>query len=955
MADTMDPELVLSFVNEARGYLPHIMNGLDGFWRNPAASGEVLEEAYRFVHTIKGASSMVGLIKLSRVANQFEEIFNELRLGSRVLDDPGMAAAIQICELMDEYLDSVTSGTAAHDAFVRQTIPILMRWKGLPESRDEEAIRTIVTEGADEEPETRTPAAVAPLRAAPAPPAAPKPAPKPAGPSPEILEAFLLEAEEHLQTIGRVTQALEKTPQDRKLIQEMRRSVHTMKGTAGMVGLPKVAQVSHRAEDLLDALFEGSIVPGREVIDYLFAVSELLDQLVRSGETETTTKKAAELEEWCSRLMAAAPAEDVRPALSPETPTPSFGDTLADEEILASGQAPRGAELGAVSAGPVLRVPLERLDEMVKLIGELVISRSSVEQYLGRLRQETEELQTATDRLRRLAARFETGVQVRTAAAAPVIAGGRGSSGYGFDALEFDRYSDLHLLSRELAEASSDVSSISSGMRELSGDFEAGINRLGRLTTESHDHLMRLRMVPVATLASKLHRTVRVTASQQGKVVDFEIHGEDVELDKNVLDQMADPLLHLLRNAVGHGIEPSALRAALGKPGTGRISLRAFPEGTRVALRVTDDGAGLDPERIRRVAVEKGLASEAAAAHLSREDLLAFVFVPGFSTAEGVDEIAGRGVGMDVVKSTVERLKGSVEISFEPGSGMTTTIRLPMSLAVMRVLLVRSASETFAIPLSSVSRIFRLEKKEIEALGKDPLVRREGKVYPVLWLASLLGLENTAIDALQRVPALILDLGGREVALLVEELAGGREAVVKPLGAHMKNLKRYLGATILGDGSVVLILNPLEISRPAEARLSGEETVPSEAEALDVLIVDDSFSVRRVISNLIRSAGWEPSTARDGVDALEILQKTPRKPAVILLDVEMPRMDGYELLATLRGQDEFRSLPVVMLTSRAGEKHRKKALDLGASAYVVKPYRDEELLGLIRKLSSHKA
>jgi chemosensory pili system protein ChpA (sensor histidine kinase/response regulator) len=311
-------------------------------------------------------------------------------------------------------------------------------------------------------------------------------------------------------------------------------------------------------------------------------------------------------------------------------------------------------------------------------------------------------------------------------------------------------------------------------------------------------------------------------------------------------------------------------------------------------------------------------------------------------------------VGLDIVKANVHKLKGTLTLGSQPGRGTTFTIRLPTTLAIMRALLVRAGQQTLAIPLSAVTQIFRLEEGEAERIGQEPVVRLGGRVYPRVALAKALNFKQATEDTVRRPPVLILNVEDRQVALVVDQLLGGRELVLKGLGSHVRQLHGIMGATLMGDGRVVLIVNPSDLlrepARKAVARSPLSQPAASPNAALTVMIVDDSPSVRRVVSNLIKNTGWKPMTAKDGLDALEVLHRAEKPPDIILLDIEMPRMDGYELLATLKGQEAYRRLPVIFITSRAGDKHRRKAMDLGASGYVVKPYQDAVLLKTIREL-----
>ncbi|MBA3712713.1 MAG: hybrid sensor histidine kinase/response regulator [Pyrinomonadaceae bacterium] len=467
---------------------------------------------------------------------------------------------------------------------------------------------------------------------------------------------------------------------------------------------------------------------------------------------------------------------------------------------------------------------------------------------------------------------------------------------------------------------------------------------------------MRVRMVPLATMVTRLHRTVRVVADQERKLVDLIVEGENIELDTTVIDQMADPLLHALRNAVSHGIEVTERRRLLGKNERGSIRLRAYYEGSEVVIQISDDGSGIDPSALRAKAIAGGFFSSAEAAAMTDKDALSLIFLPGLSTAKEISEVSGRGIGMDIVRDYVNKLQGTLTVDSTPGHGATFTIRLPMTLAVTRALLVKANQETFAVPLSSVKQLLRVEREEVERLSAEPVIRAGGKVYPMIRLGEALNLKQPLDAPLSsRLPVLILGAGENQVALVVDQLIEGREIVIKSLGNHLRRVQGIMGATLLGDGRVIPILNPVDLVGRKVASASAQAPTPRRTaevrRVINVMIVDDSPSVRRVTSNLIKSAGWQFSTAKDGLDALEVLQNSTELPGVILLDVEMPRMDGYELLAALKRQDAYRLIPVVMVTSRTGEKHRRKGFDLGASEYLSKPYQDDMLLGIIRKLA----
>jgi chemosensory pili system protein ChpA (sensor histidine kinase/response regulator) len=904
MTRHVDPEVLLGFVEEARGYLLPIRQGIDAFTADPAQAAH-LEEAYRLVHTIRGASAMVGLAALSEAATGFEALLEECVSGKVQGSAETLALLAGVRDELERLLSDVVPQGVPEDS--------------LPPGETPPSEGPATVEGSpfsqDEVP-------------------------------PELAEVFALESADHLRSISTLLPALEREPDNREVLQEIRRSAHTLKGSAAMVGFQSITQFAHRMEDLLDLLYEGSRPVTPEVVQLLFRSHDALEDLAaRKADPRAVAALYARYGELLGQPTGVGAAE-----------LPGVEESAPEVEPAAKQQ------------GQSVRVPLERVDELIKLVSELVVSRATFEQRLADFALQAAELQISSERIARVASTLETQYEASALGGRLPLPGNPGRISHhtllpatfqthGFDDLEFDRYTEFHLLSRQLAESTSDVQTIEGELGHLHGDFDGFLTRQARLVSEIEDKLMRLRMVPLHTLSSRLHRAVRNVAESQGKDVELLVEGENTELDKTVLEALADPLLHLLRNAVDHGIEAPEVRRARGKAGRGTIRLRAYHEGNQMVVQVGDDGAGIDAEAVRATAVERGFVSAADAARMPAEELQSLVFLPGFSTAREVSEVSGRGVGLDIVKTHVQRLKGTLTLDARPGEGTTFTVRLPMTLAITRALLVKAHHETFALPLDSIRQILRLEDEATERVGNETVLRVGSEVFPLVALGKALGLRQPADERVGRRPVVIVHTGTRPVALVVDHLLGGREIVIKTLGTHLRRVVGITGATLMGDGSVVLILNPAELlSQPARPRrplttmFSG--TVDYQ-DALSVMVVDDSPSVRRVVSNLLKNAGWKAVLAKDGLDALEQLQQAAEPPDLLLLDVEMPRMDGYDLLTALKAQDPLRDLPVVMITSRAGDKHRRKAFELGASAYLVKPYQDEALLDLIRQLTRH--
>ena len=953
MNQEIDREVLLGFVEEARGYLPRILEGIDLLHRDPTNSRN-LEETHRLTHSIKGAASMLGLPALAGIAFCAEEALEQVAAGQLPPDGDTAEVLLDTAATIGRYLDQLVSGRLDERPLVAQVVTAFRRLRGLPEAGDEAEIDRLC-------PTEETPH-LAPLAAAPTPrETAPADRPIPVI-AEDLLDGFREEARDHLAEVGSGLRRLEKDPADRQALDGVRRTVHTLKGAAAMVGLAPCAELAHRMEDLLDHLHETAQSPDREQLDLLFATSEALEDLTGEEASSDSTSSLAELYGRFDDLLGAAKPPSPAPSLS----SLDFFGEAPDLELTPPilSEAPDGQpKVASHSTGPTVRVPMARLDEVVRLVSELVVSHSAFERHFQHLGRDVGEFRLSSQRLRRLSNRFESQYEAfaLTRASSQLVAAGGSPQLFtaspdpasDFDELELDRYTEIHRISRQLGESTNDLGTLQNALGQRLGDFEGYLNRVSRLTGEVQDKLMRLRMVPMAHLASRLHRAVRVTSRKQGKRVELSITGEDTALDKTVLDEIADPLLHLLRNAVDHGIEPPSLRRALSKDEIGRIRLRAYHEGTQVVIQVGDDGGGLEEEKMRLKALEMGRISEQEAAEASTSSLQHLLFEPGFSTASEISEVSGRGVGLDVVKSVVHRLEGTVAVHSEPGTGTTFTIRLPLTLAVMRAVLVESHEHVYALPLGPVRQILRLEEKDVELLGNEAVVRFRDRTYPAIRLSEALGQDTGGEPPPRRTPALVLEIGEQQVALLVDRIVEARDVVVKSLGNLLRRAPGVTGATLMGDGSVVLILDPqdlvgsqaprpLDVPRPKESK---------ERRNLQIMVVDDSVSVRRVLSNLLKGQGWEPITARDGLEALEIIERLPELPDAMLLDIEMPRMDGYELTTNLRNREVYRDLPIIMLTSRAGEKHRRRAFEIGATEYVVKPYQDEVLIQLLRRLT----
>lgn len=524
-----------------------------------------------------------------------------------------------------------------------------------------------------------------------------------------------------------------------------------------------------------------------------------------------------------------------------------------------------------------------------------------------------------------------------------------------------DRYSQLQQLSRSLVESASDLMDIKSTLLDKTRDAETLLLQQSRVNTELQEGLMKTRMVPFARMVPRLRRIVRQVSSELNKQVDLQVNNADGEMDRSVLERLISPLEHMLRNAVDHGLESAEGRIAAGKPEVGSIRLDLSRDGSDVVLRLQDDGAGVNLEKVRAKAVERGLLEKGS--QIPDQEVLQFILQAGFSTAEQVTQISGRGVGMDVVNSEIKQVGGTVVINSQPGQGTEFVIRLPFTVSVNRALMTKVGDALFAIPLNSIEGIVRVSTNNLRELYKQerPVYHYAGREYQLEYLGHLLRDENQAKLPDSNVPMpVVLVRGAQPAAIQVDTLMGSREIVVKALGPQFNSVVGVSGGTILGDGSVVIILDlpnmmrhvnsleykqHMEIEHQAEAQLAA----PVEDSVVSVLVVDDSVTVRKVTTRLLERQGYEVRTAKDGVDAMATLQDY--RPDVVLLDIEMPRMDGFEVATQMRHSSQLKDIPIIMITSRTGEKHKERAMAIGVTDYMGKPFQEDKLLGAISQLT----
>ncbi len=789
----------------------------------------------------------------------------------------------------------------------------------------------------------------------------------------DLLEIFVQEGGDILDAADTMMARLREQPHEREIVSGLQRELHTLKGGARMAGLAPIGDLSHAMEALLEQVSEGERGMDRVSLESLERGFDRLHQLVQrvsrrqaigmpinaiarfdalvSGEAIPTIGDASTESASVPMADTAEPSQAAAAVATFEAPSavsaPSAAPARPARELVEEAE-----EAGRV-AQEMIRVRSDLLDNLVNYAGEVSIYRSRLEQQMGTYRFNLQELDQTVLRLREQLRKLEIETEAQIIAR---YQREHETADAEFDPLELDRFSTLQQLSRALAESVSDLAALQSALDDLTRQAETLLLQQSRVSSDLQEGLMRTRMVPFDSVVPRLRRLMRQTAGELGKRAQLRVEGAQGEMDRNVLDRMTAPLEHMLRNSLAHGIETPADRAGSGKNEEGTVNIGISREATEVVIRVTDDGRGMDRDAIRRKAIERGLMKPDA--QLSDRDLFGFVLETGFSTAETVSKIAGRGVGMDVVHSEIKQLGGSLSIDSTRGKGTQFTVRLPFTLAVTQAILVRLGEHLFAVPMSSVQGVVRIRREDLDARmhQPNPSYGYGGDDYTIYEMHDLLGtVSHRATDDAQ-VPLLMIRSGDQRAAVRVDAVLGSREVVVKSVGPQISSVPGIFGATIMGDGSVVMILDMAPLVRKVAALRQtvideqGQEVpyVPTPTPVVVerrqplVMVVDDSITMRKVTSRVLERNDMEVATAKDGLDAVEKIQD--RIPDLVLLDIEMPRMDGYEFATYMRNDPRLKAVPIIMITSRTGEKHRQRAMEIGVDRYLGKPYQEADLL-----------
>ncbi len=828
----------------------------------------------------------------------------------------------------------------------------------------------------------------------------------------EIAAIFTEESAELLESTDKALLEWIRDKQSSQPMEELKRHLHTLKGGARMAGITAMGNLSHELETLLISIGNGKVKPSPAIDDLLqHSVDELhrmrdavlagkavrpaaeLEQRIQAanagfeiaGDDHVETKPpekdvevaepaefSIEPEDTVSMVIvdtpladelakigkppaAAPPPAAVKPAApQPEPePQPEPKPVAEPERRIVTAQPKEEAEAKPAAAAGVraeqrqefARIDADLLEDLLNAAGEISIYHSRLTQQVSSIEFHVVELEQTVARLREQLRKLEieTEAQIMHGHQDTLVA-------KDFDPLEMDRYSNIQQLSRALAESANDLSSLKDLLASLTTEAESLLVQQSRVTAELQDGLMRTRMIPFERHVPRLTRLVRQIAKEADKRAELAVEGASGELDRQVLEKMLPPFEHMLRNAVVHGIETAEERQKADKPPTGRITIRLHREGSEMVIDVSDDGRGLDVDAIRRKAYELDLLKPDS--KVTDEEIMELILTPGFTTAGKVTQAAGRGVGMDVVANEVKKLGGSLRISSVTGQGTNFTVRLPFTLAITQALIVRTGEEVYALPLPSVEGVARIPRAELENLlsQSEPAYQYGEETYKFRHLGMYLGGQAANLPHDEPfIPVILVRAGEFSAALLTDEMIASREIVVKTIGPQLASIRGISGATILGDGRIVLILDIAALVRTGAPVVELKTAAPTPTDDRPLaLVVDDSITVRRVTERFLQRNGMRVVTAKDGLDAISVMSEN--KPDIILLDIEMPRMDGYEFASHVRNDERAADVPIIMITSRVGDKHRARAIELGVNDYLGKPYQDSELLDAIGRL-----
>ena len=723
----------------------------------------------------------------------------------------------------------------------------------------------------------------------------------------ELLNLFLEESRDLMPQVGRDLRGWRSNPHEVEYSDSLQRALHTLKGSARMAGLGTIGDSVHLMEDRVIHALRNNV--NERDFDEMFAEFDRIGYMLEDVAGVNKQEKLTEV----------VPLKKSKAATATRNKDRQY---------------------------QYLRMRADVLDRLINEAGEVSIMRSRMDREMQNFKQSSTDLTDSISRMRSYLRELELEAETQMQSRMSLLQEANES----FDPLEFDRFTRLQELTRMMAESVNDVATVQHNLLLNLDQTDAALQQQNRMNRELQQGLMGVRMLPFATIAERMQRIVRQTARELNKRVEMTIEGESIEIDRGVLDKMGAPLEHLLRNAVAHGLESTAQRKKLGKPETGHIQLKISVENDEITLVVTDDGAGIDLAKVKQKAIEKGLLE--AQQEISDQALMAVIFEPGFSTADTVSQIAGRGVGLDVVRSDIAALSGRIDVSNVAGQGAMFNIYLPVTLSVAQVVMARVGHQLFAIPSVMIEQVQKLKVADLTKAYQAQHIVWSDREYPLHYFAKLIGDGDLVAEQHVYTPIVLLRSGTYRIALHVDEILGNQEVVMKQIGTQLARVPGMIGATVLGDGEIVLVVNAVQLAN-REALAVGAVKATAFAPVVEklrkvVLVVDDSLTMRKVLSRVLEREDFEVITANDGMDAIQKLQDTT--PDIILTDIEMPRMDGFEFSRHVRDNSVTKNIPLIVISSRTADKHRNVAAEIGVNAFLGKPVQDEELIAQVNAL-----
>ncbi len=768
----------------------------------------------------------------------------------------------------------------------------------------------------------------------------------------ELLEIFGEEASEIFDRADHLLAELEDKPKSPAIIQALQRDLHTLKGGARMAGLNQIGDLSHQLESLFESIAEKDLEVSSSQHEMMSQVMHKLHGMVNADDYGMKTSIEEETKQLENMLSSEGAEIKEKSKLDEEffDPLGQVDSPLEESQTEEVDQTTVTKKKANVLSGGQIKVNSELLDKLVNFAGEVSIYRSRMEQQSAELKLNIDELENTVERVRRQLRELEHETEAQIISNYQLEGDELEED---FDPLELDQFSTIQQLSRSLSESVSDLTNIQSYLQESARSSETLLIQQSRVNTELQEGLMETRLVTFNSLVPRLRRVLRTSGQELDKKAKLVVKGAEGEMDKTVLEGIQAPLEHMIRNAMVHGLEDD--RKKVDKPEQGQVAIELSREATEVVITVKDDGAGINTDVLKEKAIARGIIDKDA--KMSEHDIAQLIIHSGLSAADKVTKLAGRGVGMDVVNNEIKRLGGSIEIISETGVGTTFVIRLPYTLALTQAIIVQVADHRYAIPASGVQGLIRMNIDEFRRriLENDLGYDYAGEQYQIQELNKLLAVDSEAMVEGNQVPLVMIKSGDQGVALRVDQTYGGREIVVKSVGTQVASVPGIFGATILGDGAVVLILDIIPMHRAYLQKLEKLEAEGvqvfeevEEDKVTTIMVVDDSITMRRAGERMLTRNEFEVMTAKDGLDALNKLQE--QKPDLMLLDIEMPRMDGFELATNMKQSDKFKDIPIIMITSRTGQKHKDRAKEIGVERYLGKPYQEIELLENIKDL-----